>query len=127
MKTYRVRTTPRVDLDIFDHFAYIAVTQRQPQNASDWLDRIEAAAKSLDQMPTGCALAEENDAKAYEVRKRGVDGFNLLFTIIEDRDEVWVFGTRAKGMRVLADRHPDTLNQIEAQLRGGEQDVENAE
>lgn len=124
MKTYQVRLTPDAETQIFDQFVHIAVTQKEPQKAHDWLDRTEAAAKSLDMMPSRCSIAEENAEKDYEVRKRGIDGFNLLFTVMEERGEVWVFGTRGARMEVASERYPDTLRQIAAELRGAKQAAE---
>lgn len=115
--SYTVYLTPTADEQIFEQFRYIAVEQKSPQNAHEWWDRIEAAVMSLESTPRRCPLAEENDYRAYEVRKRGIDGFNLLFTVFEDKKEVWVIATRAAGMDARADRLPDGASRAVAAVK----------
>jgi|GEM_PF-1489969 len=106
---YEVHLTPAADEQIYQQYRHIAVEQQSPQNADEWWDRIDEAVDSLDQFPNRCPLAEENDYKDYEVRKLGIDGFNLLYTVFEDRYETWVLGTRGRGMEVDHERLPDNV------------------
>lgn len=119
--TYRVRLVPDAEAQIFDQFVYIATVQQTPSNAHAWLDRAQVAVSSLADMPRRCPLAEEDEFRPYEIRKLGLDGFLFLFTVLDDRNEVTVIGTRGSGMRPQQGRLPDSIPEIEATLRGSEQ------
>lgn len=76
---FTVRLTPDADEQIFDQARYIAEDQKAPIEAGRWLQRIYDAIDSLEEMPRSCSIAEEDAFKEYEVRKRGIDGFILLY------------------------------------------------
>jgi len=119
---YEVHTTPEANRQIDRQAEYIAKDQNAPLEAGRWLERIFDAVDSLEDMPYRCPLAEENEYKNYEIRKRGVDGFNLLFTVIEDKKEAWIIRTRGPGMEVNPDRLPERIDTIAEELRAAEQE-----
>ena len=92
--TYSVRITPAAEASIREQARYIAIDEQAPLNAARWLKRIYDAAESLDQWPRRCALADEDRYRPYEIRKFGVDGYLLLFTIVDETNTVWVIATR---------------------------------
>ena len=119
---YTVRMTPTAEEQVFQQYRYIAVEQQSPKNADAWWSRIFEAIDSLNEMPYRCPLAEENEHKDYEVRKRGVGGFNLLFTVFEDKKEAWIIATRGAGMEVNPERLPQTTSEIADERQPSQQE-----
>ena len=83
---YGVIIQPDAQREIEESYAWLI--PRSPQNAPRWLDGLNQAVQSLQQLPQRCPLAPENDAFDYEVRqllygkRPGV--YRILFTIHED-------------------------------------------
>jgi len=92
--TYRVRITPGAEAAILEQARYIATEANAPINAARWLQRVYDAAETLEQWPRRCPLAEEDAFRPFEIRKYSVDGFLLLFTIIEQTQTVWIITAR---------------------------------
>lgn len=84
---YHVEISVPALLELED--AYLWVAARAPRNVDRWYGRLMKAIESLNQLPTRCGLAPENDAFDVEIRqllfgkRRGV--FRILFTISGDR------------------------------------------
>lgn len=100
---YHVKIMPEVEAAIFRQAEYIAVEQKSPLNATRWLERIFRSAETLELMPTRCPKAEEDAFRPYDIYKHSIDGFVLLFTIDEEKREIWVIATRGRGQ--LPDTH----------------------
>lgn len=100
---YRVRTTPRAESDAMAIYTWIAEHERQPENASRWLDGLQEAIESLTTQPRRCSLAPESRSFADEIRQLLYHRHRILFMI--EHDVVFVLHIR-HGSR-LAARDPD--------------------
>lgn len=107
--TYTVRITPDAEASIGAQARYIAIDEQAPLNAARWLERIYAAADSLDEWPRRCAVAEEDRFRPYEIRKLGIDGYLLLFTIVDETNTVWGIATRHGRQQPRLDDLPGTV------------------
>ena len=105
--SYAVRITPEAEASILEQARYIAVDQQAPLNAARWLSRVYDAAETLETWPRRCALAEEDALRPFEIRKLSIDGFFLLFTVLDDRQEVWVIAMRHGRMLPRPDELPE--------------------
>jgi len=92
--TSTVKITADAEASIREQARYIAIDEQAPLNAARWLERVYAATDSLDKWPRRCAIADEDRYRPYEIRKLGIDGYLLLFTIVDETNTVWVIATR---------------------------------
>ena len=110
--SYRVLITPRAEAAILDQARHIAIDRHSPLNATRWLHNILDAADSLEQWPRRCALAPEDQYRPYEIRKINVGGHQLLFTIDDNTQTVWVISFRHGRMLPNAGDLPDDLDEL---------------
>ena len=106
MKCYAVELADAALVAITAQARFIAIDQRQPSNAQLWLGQLWDAVDSLEQFPSRCALAEENEYVEYTVRVVQVGGQALLFTIDEERHCVWVLALRGQDQEPKRERMP---------------------
>lgn len=106
--TYRVKITAEAKAAILEQARYIANVQHAPLNAARWLSEVYKAADSLEDWPRRCRRAPEDAFRDFEIRKRVVKGFTLLFTIVEETQTVWIIGARGSGQRPKRDGLPHT-------------------
>ena len=99
MTRYAVEVTETALASIRAQARYIAEDMRAPADARHWLERLWDAVDSLERWPRRAPLAEENAHVEYEVRKRIVGDFLLLFTIDDEERTVWILGLR-RGQRM---------------------------
>jgi len=60
-------------------------------------------------MPRRCSKAEEDEFRPYEVRQLIVDGYLLLFTVVDETKTVWVIGFRHGRQLERSDELPENL------------------
>lgn len=80
---FEVVFTVRAEAQLANSYQYYR--RQAPVAAANWLNRILAAARTLDRNPERCPVAPESDRAGYELRellfgKRGRK-FRILFTI----------------------------------------------
>jgi len=67
--------------------AYFWFGEYSPRKARSWLEGLYKAILSLEQMPSRCSLAFENDFFEEEIRQliygKGRNAYRILFTIID--------------------------------------------
>jgi len=113
--TYSVRITPLAEAAIREQARYIAIDCKAPLSAARWLSRIFTAANTLDTWPRRCSKAEEYRYRDYEVRQLDVQGFLLLFTVVDETKTVWVIGARHGRMQPRPDELPGDVADVEEQ------------
>jgi len=91
---YRVLITDEALARIREQARYIAVESQAPQNARRWLDRVLAAADTLERMPRHCRRAPEEALRPFVIRALNIDGYLLLFTIDDESRTVLVLTAR---------------------------------
>ena len=83
--TYQVVVTDQGDAEAED--AYLWILERSPDGAARWWNGLEAAILSLEQMPTRCPLAPENEEFEEEIREllygKRQHRYRILFTVRE--------------------------------------------
>ncbi len=83
---YRVIIQPSAGADMDK--AYVWMVEHAPDQATKWLNGLEAALQTLDGFPQRCPLAEESKAFAVEIRQlvygQRVGAYRILFTVVED-------------------------------------------
>lgn len=104
--TYRIKITADAKAVILEQARYIANDRHAPLNAARWLSEVYKAADSLEHWPRRCRRAPEDRFRDFEIRKRVVKGFTLLFTIVEDTKTVWIIGARGSGQLPKIDELP---------------------
>ena len=93
----------KVDIDedaleeIKDAFRYIYADSRR--QAERWLQGLYKAIDSLEQMPSRCGLARENEHLKEEVRQLVYKSHRIIFIVREDTVEV--LHVRHSAMRML--------------------------
>lgn len=107
--TFKERITPDAEAAIRNHARYIAIDEQSPLNSARWLERVYAAAKSLEMWPRRCALAEEDKYRPFEIRKLSVDGFLLLLTVVDEFQTVWIIAARHGHRLPLPQRLPNDI------------------
>jgi plasmid stabilization system protein ParE len=84
--TYHVIIQPQAEAEI--EAAYLWKRDNAPQAAARWFAEIVEAINSLDQFPSRCPLAPENEHFAQEIRQLLYgprnDVYRILFTIQGD-------------------------------------------
>lgn len=93
-KRYVVIATSTALTAIRDQVHHIAVEQRSPQNATEWLDRIWTSIDELELLPTRFPEAEGYSHLPYIVRRIVVDNHLILFTVDHPNATVYVVGLR---------------------------------
>lgn len=88
---YKVILTPEAIQQAEKAFRWIE--KRAPENAVRWYDRLLDKIYSLEDLPTRCSIAPENDAFDVEVRQLLFGNYRILF---------WI---DARAVRVLHIRH----------------------
>ena len=92
--SYEVFVIPEAELRILEQADYIAKEQGAPERAAIWLERVFDKVDALQEMPRRHALAPEDTWCRYEVRHIPIGQFVLFFTIVEERQAVWVIHAR---------------------------------
>lgn len=87
---YEVRLTQAAQADLGDIFRYIAISLQSPQTASEQLDRLESAVKSLDEMPERCRLYDRQPWNSRNVRIMPVDHYVVFYVPNHDDATVTV-------------------------------------
>jgi len=91
---YRIVVTDSAVQLIREQATYIALHEKMPQRAAEWLASVIDAADSLATRPRRFGLAEENGLRPYEVRRIMVGGCLLLFSVADESRTVFVIGFR---------------------------------
>ena len=78
---HRIEFSPTAEKEILAATDWIAASA--PLNAQRWLDGIQAAIMSLEEMPHRCALARESDAFQLPVRQLVFKSHRIIFTVEE--------------------------------------------
>lgn len=102
--TYGVRVLTRAQHDIAACYAYLS--ERSPQGAASWFNRLAEARDRLALDAPGRALAAESEHVDYEIREvlfktRRGKPYRILFTI--RGDEVLVLRVRGPGQDFIAE------------------------
>lgn len=83
---YKIIIQPEAEQGIKEAYFWIS-HHYSPRTARIWLEGINKAILSLDQMPLRCSLAFENNFFEEEIRQliygKGKNTYRILFTIIE--------------------------------------------
>ena len=85
--TYRVRTTPRAEIDAEETHGWTAEHEGRPLEALRWLDGLEDAISSLREHPLRCPLAQEASFFEKEVRQLLFHRHRVLF-VVDDKEVV---------------------------------------
>ncbi len=93
-KIYRVEVTATAREAILQQARYIAIDQRSPQNAAEWLDRIWTLVDGLEYLPKRHVVAQGYEQLPYVVRRVLVDNHFILFTIDDTKAIVYIVGLR---------------------------------
>ena len=84
---YQVDITDQADGEAEE--AYLWILERSPEGAARWWNGLEAAILSLEDMPTRCPLAPENEEFEEEIREllhgKRQHRYRILFAIREQR------------------------------------------
>jgi plasmid stabilization system protein ParE len=86
---------------------WIATEQEAPHVAAEWLARIDESIRNLETMPRRFPRARENDWCDYELRQVSIGQFVLLFTILEEEQQVWILHARHGRQLTRPDDLPD--------------------
>lgn len=113
MKLYTVFITEPAYAKIREQARYIAIESHAPLNAERWLERVIAAAHSLDRMPRRCAKAAESDLRSFEIRAIHIDGYLLLFTVNDEDATVIVINARHGRQLPRPEELPRTIPRID--------------
>ena len=92
---YRVNVSAEAKALISAQAHYIAVENSEPQNAAAWLQRVDMAIASLDEMPERCLLAPENELTSKTIHMLQVQSHLLLFSIELETKDVNILSFRA--------------------------------
>jgi plasmid stabilization system protein ParE len=93
-KKYTVTVTATAREAIREQVRYIAIDQRAPQNAAEWLGRVWSCIDQLEFLPRRFAAADGYDHLPYVVRRVVLDNHLILFTIDDACDTVYIVGLR---------------------------------
>jgi plasmid stabilization system protein ParE len=94
---YEIEVQPSAERDINEIYVYLLGFGGRKADA--WLDSIQNAFKSLEQMPERCALAPENPLFRREVRQLLCQSYRIVFTIVGD--DVRILHVRHKAQAPL--------------------------
>ena len=92
--SYRVIVTPIVGDKILEYGRYIAEQSGSLQVAEKWIGGVYAAIDTLDVFPRRFNLAEEDEHRDYEIRRKVIGNYLALYHIDDAEKKVTVIGFR---------------------------------
>jgi plasmid stabilization system protein ParE len=94
IKHHKIITPDWIEAELSQQFEYIAIEQKDPVLAQEWLEGIEKAIASLAEFPGRCSIAPENSDNSKTTIRHLIykKSFRIIFTIV--KNEVKILNVR---------------------------------
>lgn len=104
MNSYDVRISPSVVNRIAEYATHIAEDSGSADVARRWTQSVYQKINTLNVCPKRYVLAQENDHRAYEIRRQLIGNYVIFYSVDEESTTVSVIGFRhAKRLPIIED------------------------